>query len=205
MKLSKIFIICIALHFISCNTATKKDKKPNSANSTSLDERVEKSEKNKTKIDVFETFGSFDTINDSLYLNIPLPTSKFKIKEIEDISAKTDSANDSLNAIIIRVTDGNRAPHGNGIKTTLGTVVDMKSLNLNLDELKKDKKLLVITLNSVDSLVQKEIKDLRKCIATLKNYSNPEACNDAIRNKTIKIDEDILKPNTKEGSVINSL
>lgn len=200
----KTNIICIAtvLLLLSCNTKLEKQQTENGDSLSVENKTIEKQKQiNALSLRVYKAFGRFETSKGNLYLNIPVPSKKFKIMEVKNVSEKNN--NDLINAILVRVSDSNSFSHGQIIKDTLNSVRSIKKLNLNKSELNKDQELIVLTFNSVEKFTDAEIETIKKCISKNGSYTNAKACIDTIRKSDKdKSEEEILKPNDRDGSVI---
>ena len=186
-----------------------KNDKTKQEDSKQPPDKTQQLEKNKAGVEentiegdtVLKTFGDFDISKDKLNLNIPIHTFKdsYNIEQIEDISTP------NINAIIIRISNGKtRSMVGLPVTHTIKQTKSLKAQGLDIAELEKDGKLLVITLNSTKKIIEYEINQLRKCIDTIDAYDpKAEMCVDDLRKRKNK--DDIVLPNDRQGSILLSL
>lgn len=138
--------------------------------------------------EVFQPLGAFSTKENLLKLYIPVSSSQFKIEEIVSVSSP------SVNAILVRVSDGSTAPAGSNIEDILVSEQKISNIPLDLTMLSDHQKLKVIVINSTQAIEKNELDALRKCIEKDGTDYLAKSCWDAIRK--------VLKPNSKNGDII---
>lgn len=173
-----IILISITL-IISCNSKKKSEK-------DSPD--TKKAELLGCELEMFKAFGNFDTLKDTLNLNIPVADSDFEIKETANISAN------STNALLVRVTNEDEASvMTEPVKDTILKKYSLKNLGLDKTDLKKDRKFKIIVYNTVDNLSEEIIAGFKDCIRENPVYE-PCKCISEI-NK--------FRPKDVNGSILN--
>jgi hypothetical protein len=198
MKTNLLLFVSILLLFACSSNTQKKEEKTENPTATES-QKIENQEKESTiSLISFEALGYFDTNKDELFLNIPVPSEDFRILEVKPISNVNNG--DLINAIAVRVSDDKPSPASDRPQFFINTTRSLKSLKLDVNELKKDKELIVITYNSVDKFKDEELNSLKTCISIKGRYSDPENCKEQIRK-----DNKPFIPNDRKGSVIKGL
>jgi len=116
------------------------------------------------KLERYKAYGSFNTKNNTIKVNIPITENKLRIVNYENISS------DDINALLI-VLDGNSGKDTpfNSITKIIKKQFNIKKLGLNTVELKKDGKLIIIVLHDDNFNYLHTIK-YKKCINRLSDY-----------------------------------
>lgn len=180
MKTLKPTIICVSVALLlSCNSKKNNQKDSPASNEVELVD---------CELKMFKAFGNFDTLKDTLNLNIPVADSDFEIKETENISAN------STNALLVRVTNEDEASvMTEPVKDTISKKYSLKSLGLDIKDIENDEKIKVIVYNTVDSLSKEIISSFKDCIRKKPIY---EPC------KCIS-DTNKFRPKDINGSILN--
>jgi len=149
-----------------------------------------RTEKNNS-VENLETYGSFSLNDNKLHVSIPVASTDYEISE-----DPKNVSTDNYNALLIRVSDNTtNSIDGLPARHTILAEYDLDRLQFDLNELEADNKLLIYTLNSIDSIKAEDLDSLKNCVEKLNSY-HPSACVDSFRKDRNK------RPNDKKGSVV---
>ncbi|MFC0605317.1 hypothetical protein [Winogradskyella pulchriflava] len=147
----------------------------------------------KTNMDIenirrYDVFGDFSIKEDRLTVFIPVTDDKLKIEHYRDISTP------DINALLIRISnssdnDTKELPITKVIKKDFS----IKSLNLDENELSKDKKIKIIILNENNSDISAHTAFYHNCLKTINKYS---------KSSCLMPKNDFIKPNEDGGDII---
>ena len=142
------------------------------------------------KLEHYKPLGSFSTKDDVLKVFIPVTSGDFELVQKENISS-TD-----INALILRVTDDTYDRRKDEALThVVENTIPLTELDMDLNELRNDKKVYIMVYNSTEEFDDRELNDFKMCIKDHQDYDEIDCF------KRYK-DIDLVRPNEHDGNIL---